>query len=424
MTDQNSQFFAILTAVGEAKQANANALGVPWTFSQMGVGDANLTDPLPSREQKKLINERRRAPLNQLSVDPGNPSIIIAEQVIPPDVGGWWIREVGLYDADGDLVAVANCAPSFKPLLSQGTGKTQVVRLNIIVSSTANVQLKIDPAVVLATRAYVDAKVLEVLPATRSAGTYTKVTVNQRGVVTAGENPTTLSGYGISDAYTKTVADSLLAKKASTAVALSAAVNLNTLGAAIHEGSYFQELHANATVAKGYPVPVAGHLVVSRSSWGAAQEYTTVTQRKFLRAVIGSFTGDGPWSGWVEMQTNSDVGFAYVYPNGGSAAAPAEISVNSRYVDVNPFGSNPVICVPQLMVAGVWETVALTSPGVQTSATCGVMAAGRGAELVTRSGNAALVAANVTYGLGTYPVQPASNITKTQCRVQVWRVNG
>ncbi|WP_123726295.1 phage tail protein [Pseudomonas protegens] len=161
MTDQNSQFFAILTAVGKAKQANADALGVPWTFAQMGVGDANNTEPMPSEQQTRLINERRRAPLNQLKVDPNNPNIIIAEQVIPESVGGWWIREIGLYDTAGDLVAVANCAPSFKPLLSQGSGRTQVVRMNLIVSNTANVELKIDPSIVLATRSYVDAKVLE-----------------------------------------------------------------------------------------------------------------------------------------------------------------------------------------------------------------------------------------------------------------------
>ena len=200
MTDQNSQFFAILTAVGEARQANANALGVPWTFAQMGVGDANLTDPIPSRTQTRLINERRRAPLNQVSVDPKNPSVIIAEQVIPPDEGGWWIREIGLYDAAGDLVAVANCAPSFKPLLSQGTGKTQVVRLNLVVTSSANVQLKIDPAVVLATRQYVDSQILNVLPANKVASRYTMVEVNERGVVQQGYNPTTLAEYGITDA--------------------------------------------------------------------------------------------------------------------------------------------------------------------------------------------------------------------------------
>ncbi|NWF13665.1 phage tail protein [Pseudomonas reactans] len=163
MIDQNSQFFAILTNVGAAKQANADALGIAWKITQMGVGDANNADPLPSAAQTALINEWRRAPLNQLKVDPNNAAIIIAEQVIPSYVGGHWIREIGLYDADGDLVAVANCAPSFKPLLNQGSGRTQVVRMNLQVSNASSVELKIDPSVVLATRAYVDLKVLEEL---------------------------------------------------------------------------------------------------------------------------------------------------------------------------------------------------------------------------------------------------------------------
>ncbi|WP_460052692.1 phage tail protein [Pseudomonas sp. H1_A05] len=163
MIDVNSQFFAILTNVGMAKQANADALGIPWKITEMGVGDANGTDPIPNAAQTKLINEWRRRPLNQLKVDPVNPAVIIAEQIIPADEGGKWIREIGLYDADGDLVAVANCAPSFKPVLSQGSGRTQVVRMNLIVSSTANISLKIDPAVVLATREYVDTRIFEEL---------------------------------------------------------------------------------------------------------------------------------------------------------------------------------------------------------------------------------------------------------------------
>ena len=217
MIDQSSQFMAILTVVGEAKQANAAALGLPWTFSQMGVGDANGADPQPSRTQTKLINERRRAPLNQVKIDPKNTNVIIAEQVIPENVGGWWIREIGLYDADGDLVAVANCAPSFKPLLEQGTGKTQVVRINFIVTSAANVTLKIDPSVVLATRQYVDDRIIEVLPATRKAGTYRQVTINERGVVTSGTNPDTLAGNGIIDAYTKEQTDASFRLKANLA---------------------------------------------------------------------------------------------------------------------------------------------------------------------------------------------------------------
>lgn len=170
MIDQNSQFMAILTNVGAAKLANANALGLPWKLTALGVGDANGTDPVPSATQTRLINERRRAPLNQLLIDPVNAAVVIAEQVIPADVGGWWIREVGLYDADGDLVAVSNCAPSFKPVLSQGSGRTQIVRMNFIVSSTGNITLKIDPAVVLATREYVDLSIDAVLPATQQPG--------------------------------------------------------------------------------------------------------------------------------------------------------------------------------------------------------------------------------------------------------------
>lgn len=155
MVDQNSQFFAILTNVGTAKQANADALGIAWKITQMAVGDANGTDPVPNPTQKTLINEWRRAPLNQLKVDDNDASIIVAEQVIPADIGGKWIREIGLYDADGDLVAVANCAPTYKPVLSQGSGRTQVLRMSLVVSNAANVQLKIDPSVVLATREWV-----------------------------------------------------------------------------------------------------------------------------------------------------------------------------------------------------------------------------------------------------------------------------
>jgi hypothetical protein len=197
MIDQTSQFFAILTNVGAAKQANADALGVAWKISKMGVGDANGTDPVPDPAQTRLINERRRAPLNQLRVDEANSAIIIGEQVIPAEVGGWWIREIGLYDADDDLIAIANCAPSFKPLLSQGSGRTQVVRVNLLVSNASNVELRIDPSVVLATRKYVDDSIISVLPPNKTPGTYTRVVVNERGVVESGDVPGTLAEYGV-----------------------------------------------------------------------------------------------------------------------------------------------------------------------------------------------------------------------------------
>jgi hypothetical protein len=207
MIDADSKFFAILTDVGAAKLANANVLGVPWNITEMGLGDANNTDPQPSSKQTKLINEWRRRPLNQLIIDPVNAAVIIAEQVIPADEGGHWIREVGLYDADGDLVAVANCAPSFKPILSQGSGRTQVVRMNLIVSSAANISLKIDPAVVLATRDYVDSRILEEL---------SKLDIKQsvRAATTANIN---LVGLQVVDGVSLNAGDRVLVKNQTAA---------------------------------------------------------------------------------------------------------------------------------------------------------------------------------------------------------------
>ncbi|WP_323640864.1 phage tail protein [Pectobacterium polonicum] len=149
-------YFALLTNIGAAKLANATALGSRLNITRMAVGDGGGVLPTPNPAQTKLINEKRRAALNNLSIDPKNPSQIIAEQVIPENEGGWWVREVGLFDDDGNLIAVANCPETYKPLLQQGSGRIQTVRMILIVSSTDAVTLKIDPAVVLATRGYVD----------------------------------------------------------------------------------------------------------------------------------------------------------------------------------------------------------------------------------------------------------------------------
>lgn len=149
-------YFAILTAIGEAKLANATALGTTLQLTKMAVGDGNGATPIPSRTQTALVHENRRAPLNTLFVDPANASQIVAEQIIPEDVGGWWIRELGLYDAAGDLCAVANCPDTYKPVLASGSGRTQIIRMVLIVTNTSAVELKIDPSVVLAPRGYVD----------------------------------------------------------------------------------------------------------------------------------------------------------------------------------------------------------------------------------------------------------------------------
>ncbi|HAY4766769.1 phage tail protein [Escherichia coli] len=153
------KYYAILTNQGAERLANATMLGSKLNLTQMAVGDANGVLPTPDPAQTKLINQKRIAPLNLLSVDPNNQSQIIAEQIIPENEGGFWIREIGLYDDEGVLIAVANCPETYKPQLQEGSGRTQTIRMILVVSNTEAITLKIDPSVVLATRQYVDQQI-------------------------------------------------------------------------------------------------------------------------------------------------------------------------------------------------------------------------------------------------------------------------
>ncbi|KDW60721.1 phage tail protein [Escherichia coli] len=154
-----AKYYAILTNQGAERLANATMLGSKLNLTQMAVGDANGVLPTPNPAQTKLINQKRIAPLNLLNVDPNNQSQIIAEQIIPEDEGGFWIREIGLYDDKGVLIAVANCPETYKPQLQEGSGRTQTIRMILVVTNTKAITLKIDPSVVLATRKYVDDKI-------------------------------------------------------------------------------------------------------------------------------------------------------------------------------------------------------------------------------------------------------------------------
>ncbi|MDB0511063.1 phage tail protein [Ralstonia solanacearum] len=306
-------FFIVPTAAGDAKDANAKALGQARKYTHIAVGDGGGALPTPDRARTALVNERYRAQINAIWQDQTNPGQFVAELVIPESVGGWWIRELGLIDADGTLAYYGNCPETYKPQMAEGSGRTQSIRMVVLSGTGAAVELKIDPAIVLATRQYVDDKVaaelnkldgkqsvrvattaaiaktglqtidgvalaagdrvlvkdqaaapaengiyvaaagiwtraadadqaLEVTPgmlvpveegaangdslwqlATNgpitigttglafelvggktgvTAGTYRSVTVNTRGQVTGGTNPTTLAGYGITDAIT------------------------------------------------------------------------------------------------------------------------------------------------------------------------------------------------------------------------------
>ncbi|EKN4067990.1 phage tail protein [Yersinia enterocolitica] len=157
-----TKYFAILTNQGAARLANAAALGTTLKITHMSVGDGGGKAVTPNPEQTTLTNEVRRGAVNMLSIDPQNINQIIVEQVIPENEGGWFIREIGLFDSEGMLIAVANCPETYKPLLQEGSGRTQTIRMILIVSSASAVELKIDPSVVLATRQYVDNKIIEI----------------------------------------------------------------------------------------------------------------------------------------------------------------------------------------------------------------------------------------------------------------------
>ncbi|HBE6372908.1 TPA: tail fiber protein [Escherichia coli] len=158
----STKFKTVITTAGAAKLAAATAPGGrKVNITTMAVGDGGGKLPVPDAGQTGLIHEVWRHALNKISQDKRNSNYIIAELVIPPEVGGFWMRELGLYDDAGILIAVANMAESYKPALAEGSGRSQTCRMVIIVSSVASVELTIDTTTVMATQDYVDDKIAE-----------------------------------------------------------------------------------------------------------------------------------------------------------------------------------------------------------------------------------------------------------------------
>ncbi|HBY4114666.1 TPA: phage tail protein [Klebsiella pneumoniae] len=141
---------AILTEKGRDKLAAAAITGEQVGFTMMGVGDGGGQSAVPFSAQDSLINELYRASLNRLVIADQAANVIRAEMVMQPQVGGFWLREAGLYDDAGDCLAVANLPPSYKPMLAEGAGRLQAINLWIAVSNTADVQLMTDPTVMIA----------------------------------------------------------------------------------------------------------------------------------------------------------------------------------------------------------------------------------------------------------------------------------
>lgn len=170
--------YTILTDVGAALIANAYRLGTKLSVARLAVGDGNGKLPNPNSSDTRLINERYRAQINQAFIDDANDAWVVFEVVLPPDVGGWWIREVALFDADDNMIAIGNYPEQYKPLLSEGASTTQTVRVVIQVLTSSAITLKVDPSVVLATRKYVD----DTLAAHEKSRNHPYATTTQQGM--------------------------------------------------------------------------------------------------------------------------------------------------------------------------------------------------------------------------------------------------
>ena len=156
------KYKTVITKAGAIKLAAATLPnGKKVNLTAMAVGDGGGMLPVPDPNQTKLVKEVWRHALNKISQDKKNKNYVVAELLIPPETGGFWMREIGLYDDTGTLIAVGNMAESYKPALAEGSGRAQTVRMVIMVSDIESVELTIDSSTVMATQDYVDVKIVE-----------------------------------------------------------------------------------------------------------------------------------------------------------------------------------------------------------------------------------------------------------------------
>ncbi|HFH3457580.1 phage tail protein [Pseudomonas aeruginosa] len=371
------KYGGLLTDIGAAALIAASEAGKKWQPTHMLIGDAGgapgeTADPIPSAAQTKLIRQRYRAQLNRLFVSEQSANVLVAELVLPMAIGGFWIREIGLEDADGKFVAVANCPPSFKASVESGSARTQTIRVQIILSGMEHVELIIDDGIVYATQDWVTAKVAAdfkgrkvlagnglvgggdlsadrtiALPASGvGAGTYRAVTVNANGIVTAGSNPTTLSGYGITDAYTKAATDGLLAQKASKATTLG--------GYGITDALNVSEAVTTPAANKLLRLNAAGQLPTSITGNAA-------TASRLAAAITLSATGDATWA--ARFDGSSSVSGTLTLANTGVA--------DGTYTKVR--------VSPKGLVIGATSLTAADIPGLDAGKlTSGILPVARG----------------------------------------------
>ncbi len=326
----STKFKTVITTAGAAKLAAATVPGgKKVNLSAMAVGDGNGKLPVPDAGQTKLVHEVWRHALNKVSVDNKNKNYIVAELVVPPEVGGFWMRELGLYDDAGTLIAVANMAESYKPELAEGSGRAQTCRMVIIVSNVASVELSIDASTVMATQDYVDDKIAEHEQSRRhpdatltekgftqlssaTNSTSEKLAATPKAVKAANDNANSRlaknqNGADIQDksAFLDNIGvTSLTFMKNNGEMPLNA--DLNTFGPVkAYSGIWSKATSTNATLEKNFPEDNAvGVLeVFAGGNFAGTQRYTTRDGNLYTRKLIGTWNGnDGPWGAWRHVQ--------------------------------------------------------------------------------------------------------------------------
>ena len=327
----STKFKTVITTAGAAKLAAATVPGgKKVNLSAMAVGDGNGKLPVPDAGQTKLVHEVWRHALNKVSVDNKNKNYIVAELVVPPEVGGFWMRELGLYDDAGTLIAVSNMAESYKPELAEGSGRAQTCRMVIILSNVASVELSIDASTVMATQDYVDDKIAEHEQSRRhpdatltekgftqlssaTNSTSESLAATPKAVKAANDNANSRlaknqNGADIQDksAFLDNVGvTSLTFMKNNGEMPLDA--DLNTFGPVKdYVGVWYKSTSSNATLEKHFPEDGAvGVLeVFNGGNFAGMQRYTTRTGNVYMRNLSGSWNGsDGPWSYWRQIQS-------------------------------------------------------------------------------------------------------------------------
>lgn len=327
----STKFKTVITTAGAAKLAAATVPGgKKVTLSAMAVGDGNGKLPVPDAGQTKLVHEVWRHALNKVSVDNKNKNYIVAELVVPPEVGGFWMRELGLYDDAGTLIAVSNMAESYKPELAEGSGRAQTCRMVIIVSNVASVELSIDASTVMATQDYVDDKIAEHEQSRRhpdatltekgftqlssaTNSTSEKLAATPKAVKAAYDNAEKRmqkdqNGGDIPDkgAFLDNVGvTSLTFMKNNGEMPLDA--DLNTFGPVkAYLGIWSKATSTNATLEKNFPEDNAvGVLeVFAAGNFAGTQRFTTRDGNVYIRRLANKWNGsDGPWGIWRHTQS-------------------------------------------------------------------------------------------------------------------------